>query len=222
MDRRVAPFADKLTWGRLESIVRGPSSPPTRPRPADAEVAADSVGVFRQRSTDHGIITTVLRTQAPDAIVFDASIGRVADGLGLLGDTRPQDTRRAAAVGVLANPQPPWTCTSRPPRPPAATAAADTATDGAQPRSVAADETTARTAPADCRPDARGAGADPGRRWGHRRRPPRPRPRRPAAATRRPTPAPPRPSRRRDPVQPAQPAVAGRWIRGHRSPCTCT
>ena len=105
VDRRVAPFADRLSWGRLEPIVAAAvaEADPDQAE-KDAESAAMSVGVFRTPSADHGIVTTVLRTQAPDAIRFDAAIGRVATGLALLGDGRDQNTRRASAVGILADP----------------------------------------------------------------------------------------------------------------------
>ena len=51
-----------------------------------------------------GTITTVLKTTAPDAVRFDASIARVATGLAMFGDTRTVNIRRAAAVGYLADP----------------------------------------------------------------------------------------------------------------------
>jgi hypothetical protein len=46
-----------------------------------------------------------LRLEAPDAIRFDAAVQRGADALEALGDHRETDQRRAAAVGVLADPQ---------------------------------------------------------------------------------------------------------------------
>ncbi|MGH3506748.1 MAG: hypothetical protein ACRDO2_06045, partial [Nocardioidaceae bacterium] len=106
VDARVAPWAGRLTWGRLEPVVRAAiAEADAELARAEADEAARQVGVFRGRSDDHGIITTVLRNEAPDAIGFDASIGRVAAALALLGDTRELDVRRAAAVGILANPQ---------------------------------------------------------------------------------------------------------------------
>ncbi len=57
------------------------------------------------QSSDHGIKDIFIRTEAPNAIWFDASIDRVADSLAALGDTDNKDIRRARAVGVLAQPQ---------------------------------------------------------------------------------------------------------------------
>ncbi len=56
-------------------------------------------------SNDHGIKDIHIRTEAPNAVWFDASVDRVADGLGALGDPDSKDVRRARAVGVLARPQ---------------------------------------------------------------------------------------------------------------------
>ncbi len=41
----------------------------------------------------------------PDALLFDQTVSRVAGDLRQLGDTDPLDTRRARAVGILADPQ---------------------------------------------------------------------------------------------------------------------
>jgi hypothetical protein len=56
-------------------------------------------------STEQGTKTVFVRAEAPDVIRFDATLDRVADGLGILGDLRSKDQRRAAALGWLANPQ---------------------------------------------------------------------------------------------------------------------
>ncbi len=54
---------------------------------------------------EHGTREIFIRADAPDALRFNATIGGLATGLSTLGDTRPVDVRRAAAVGILANPQ---------------------------------------------------------------------------------------------------------------------
>ncbi len=54
---------------------------------------------------EHGTREIFIRAEAPDALRFNATIGGLATGLSTLGDTRPVDVRRAAAVGILANPQ---------------------------------------------------------------------------------------------------------------------
>ena len=105
VDARVAPWAGRLSWGRLEPIITAAvtEADPAQAQ-ADAAAAAEAVGVFPGRTTEHGIVTTVLRTTAPDAVRFDASIARVATGLAMFGDTRTVNIRRAAAVGYLADP----------------------------------------------------------------------------------------------------------------------
>ncbi|MEJ7741479.1 MAG: HNH endonuclease signature motif containing protein [Nocardioidaceae bacterium] len=72
---------------------------------ATAESAASSQGVWIGQSNDHGIKDIHIRTEAPNAIWFDASVDRIADNLRLLGDETTRDIRRARAVGVIAQPQ---------------------------------------------------------------------------------------------------------------------
>ena len=59
----------------------------------------------KDRPGEPGTGEIFIRAEAPDAWRFNASIGGLATGLGTLGDNRPVDVRRAAAVGILANPQ---------------------------------------------------------------------------------------------------------------------
>jgi hypothetical protein len=106
VDRRVTRWAHSLSWGRLEAII---AAAVIAADPAAAEhktrVAAQRLGVWVSQSSEHGIKDIFIRTEAPNAIWFDASIDRVADHLGSLGDTDTKDIRRAKAVGVLAQPQ---------------------------------------------------------------------------------------------------------------------
>ena len=44
-------------------------------------------------------------TGTPDAMAFDTALNEVASSLKALGDTDPEQVRRAKAVGVLADPQ---------------------------------------------------------------------------------------------------------------------
>ena len=106
VDARVTPWAERLSWGRLEAIVLAAIAAADPEQAAvDAEAAATGVGVFRTRSTEHGIVTTIVKNHAPDALRFDAAVARVASGLAVLGDARDHNTRRAAAVGILADPE---------------------------------------------------------------------------------------------------------------------
>ncbi|MDX6365740.1 MAG: hypothetical protein QOK30_816 [Nocardioidaceae bacterium] len=56
-------------------------------------------------SSDHGTKTVFIRAESPDAIWFDATIDRIADGIAILGDLSTKDARRARAVGIIAHPQ---------------------------------------------------------------------------------------------------------------------
>lgn len=106
IDRRVAPWAHSLTWGRLEGIVdaaRIEADPDAAQATANAALQAQ--GVWVGSSSEHGIKDIHIRTEAPDAIWFDAAIDRIADGLEILGDGSSKDVRRAKAVGVIAQPQ---------------------------------------------------------------------------------------------------------------------
>ncbi len=106
VDRRVTPWAHSLSWGRLEAIISGVVIAADPQAAAEAaRRAEDAQGVWVGQSTEHGIKSIYIRTEAPNAIWFDASVDRIADGLGLLGDTRAKDVRRGRAVGVLAQPQ---------------------------------------------------------------------------------------------------------------------
>ncbi len=69
------------------------------------EQAQGSLGVWLSPSSEHGTKKLFIQAEAADAIWFDATVDRTAHGLGLLGDHRSRDARRAAAIGVLARPQ---------------------------------------------------------------------------------------------------------------------
>ncbi|MGI8434029.1 MAG: DUF222 domain-containing protein [Nocardioidaceae bacterium] len=106
IDAKVSPWAHSLSWRRLEAIVEAAC---IEADPAGAAELADnasrSQGVWLGQSNDHGIKDIFIRTQAPNAIWFDASIERIAEGLQALGDLSTKDVRRGRAVGVLAQPQ---------------------------------------------------------------------------------------------------------------------
>lgn len=105
VDRRVTPWAHSISWGRLEAIIGVVIAADPEAAALAAEQAEIRQGVWLGRSTDAGIKDIFIRTEAANAIWFDASIDRIADGLGLFGDTSSKDVRRGRAVGVLAQPQ---------------------------------------------------------------------------------------------------------------------
>ncbi len=106
VDRRIAKYAHSLSWGRIEAIIAACwlECDPDAAAEAD-ERAQASLGVWLDQSSEVGTKKIVIQAEAVDAIWFDASVDRAADGLGLLGDARGKDARRAAAIGILARPQ---------------------------------------------------------------------------------------------------------------------
>ena len=106
VDGTVARWADRLTWARLSGVL---DAAVVGADPTAAETAADRAredcGVWVGGSTDNGTKTVFIRAEAPDAIWFDATIDRIADGIAILGDPSTKDARRARAVGIIAHPQ---------------------------------------------------------------------------------------------------------------------
>ncbi len=76
--------------------------------PADAEARARHFQAQRfvrtGRTTDCGIKTLIARAEAGDVIMFTALCDRIAQILGLNGDTATLDVRRSKAIGIIANP----------------------------------------------------------------------------------------------------------------------
>ncbi len=108
VDRRIAKYAHSLSWGRIEAIIAATWMECDPDAAADAdEQAQGSLGVWVKdhQPGEHGTREIFIRAEAPDALRFNATISGLATGLSTLGDTRPVDVRRAAAVGILANPQ---------------------------------------------------------------------------------------------------------------------
>ena len=106
VDAAVAPWADSLSWRRLANLISA-TTMQTEPELAAkaAREAATGQGVWVGPGNQAGIKTIFIRTETPDAVWFDATIDRIADSLGSLGDTAPKDVRRGRAVGILAQPQ---------------------------------------------------------------------------------------------------------------------
>ena len=106
VDRRIAKYAHSLSWGRIEAIIQACwlECDPDAAAEAD-ERAQASLGVWLDQSSEIGTKKIFIQAEAADAIWFDATLDRTADGLGVLGDTRGKDARRAAAIGILARPQ---------------------------------------------------------------------------------------------------------------------
>ena len=106
VDAEITPYADRISWTRIEAIIAATwiRTDPDAAAQAD-QAARESLGAWVGDSTEHGTKSVFVRAEAPDVIRFDGTLDRVADGLGILGDDRSKDERRAAALGWLANPQ---------------------------------------------------------------------------------------------------------------------
>ena len=106
VDIEITPYADRISWTRLDAIIAATwmRTDPEAAEQAD-QAARESLGAWVSGSTEQGTKTVFVRAEAPDVIRFDGTLDRVADSLGILGDPRSKDQRRAAALGWLANPQ---------------------------------------------------------------------------------------------------------------------
>ncbi|TCO23251.1 hypothetical protein EV652_10976 [Kribbella steppae] len=148
VDRRVCRVVDSLTPIRLDKIVDAAKNhaDPDAARKKAAEKARER-GVYLARSDEHGTKRIHIRTGTGDAIRFNARIGSIAEALKVLGDTNPLQSRRADAVGIIADPR--YTeellhqahkllnARPAPPGPPA-----DTGSGGTQTTDTAAEATT--------------------------------------------------------------------------------
>ncbi|TCO34393.1 hypothetical protein EV652_102459 [Kribbella steppae] len=106
VDHRVARVVDSLTPGRLDKIVEAAK------KHADSAGARQKAeeknrerGVYLGRSDEHGSKKIFIRTGSGHAIRFNARIGSIAEALKVLGDTNPLQSRRADAVGIIADPR---------------------------------------------------------------------------------------------------------------------
>jgi hypothetical protein len=105
VDAAVADLVGRQAWSQTLRRLEGKIIEVDAARIADlaAAQAADK-GVWIGEANEHGQKTIYARTDAPAVIWFDAMVARVADVLHQRGDQRSIDERRAAAIGILANP----------------------------------------------------------------------------------------------------------------------
>ncbi len=105
VDAAVAPYLTSLPPGRLFPLLEAKIF---EADPADAEARARHFQAQRfvrtGRTTDCGIKTLIARAEAGDVIMFTALCDRIAQILGLNGDTATLDVRRSKAIGIIANP----------------------------------------------------------------------------------------------------------------------
>jgi hypothetical protein len=106
VDKRLARIVDTVTPHRLENIVKAAKAhaDPEAAR-AEAEQKARERGVYVGRSDEHGTKTIYVRAASGDVIRFDATIASIAEALKVLGDTTNLRSRRAKAIGIIADPR---------------------------------------------------------------------------------------------------------------------
>ncbi|MBY9074655.1 HNH endonuclease [Nocardioides sp. WL0053] len=106
VDAQVVGFAHKIGTARVVALVEAAL---LRFDPEQAErralAAAERRGVWVGDEMTDGTRSIRIEADALDAAAFGATIGRIADVLGALGDDDLADVRRAKAVGVIADPQ---------------------------------------------------------------------------------------------------------------------
>lgn len=94
-----------LGWSRFEAILDATvkRADPEGARAAEEQAAAQRF-VAVGRANDHHIRTLIARGSTLDMLSFLAAVNRIADLLGVEGDTDPIEVRRSKAVGILARP----------------------------------------------------------------------------------------------------------------------
>ena len=106
VDAEVAEYADgRICWSRFEALVAGK----VIDADPDAAAAAERHAAMQQfakvgRTNDRGHKSLYVRSTAAAMIRIDATIAYLADALRALGDDNDEDTRRATAVLIMANP----------------------------------------------------------------------------------------------------------------------
>lgn len=105
VDAHLAPFAARLSIRRIVACVHaaiGLHDPALAQQ--RAREATGGLGVWRT-DTLHGTSEIHAITDTPDATAFESALDHTAADLAALGDTRPEQVRRATALGILADPQ---------------------------------------------------------------------------------------------------------------------
>ena len=104
VDHALSDVVGMMPWPRFAKILTATILEADPALAAErVERARSSQDVFSFDSAD-GLKTIVAKAAAGDAIWFMATINRIADILTACGDTDPIGTRRARAVGILAQP----------------------------------------------------------------------------------------------------------------------
>jgi hypothetical protein len=104
VDHALSDFVGMMPWPRFAKILSAAVLEADPVQAAErAERARTAQDVFSFDSED-GLKTVVAKAAAGDAIWFLATVYRIAEILAARGDTGPVGTRRARAIGILAQP----------------------------------------------------------------------------------------------------------------------
>jgi hypothetical protein len=104
VDHALSDFVGMMPWPRFAKILAATILEADPALAAErAERARTTQDVFSFDSDD-GLKTIVAKAAAGDAIWFLATVNRIAEILAARGDTDPIGTRRARALGILAQP----------------------------------------------------------------------------------------------------------------------
>jgi hypothetical protein len=104
IDHALSDFVGMMPWLRFATILSAAILEADPALAAErAERARTAQEVFSFDSED-GLKTVVAKAAAGDAIWFVATVNRIAEILAARGDTDPVGTRRARALGILAQP----------------------------------------------------------------------------------------------------------------------
>ncbi|MGH3444346.1 MAG: hypothetical protein ACRDPB_03115 [Nocardioidaceae bacterium] len=107
VDGQVAPFAHRLSVGRVDRLVEAAGA---RFQPDEAAERAKAAAEHRHVRLDDdqslaGTTHIDIEADTVDALAFDNTIGAIAEESHALGDSDSLDVRRAKAVGTIADPQ---------------------------------------------------------------------------------------------------------------------
>jgi hypothetical protein len=104
VDKRVAGLVDSITPARLERIIKAARMHVDADRArAEAAEKARERGVFVGQSNEHGTKTMFIKAAAGAVARNEATLAAIAEALKVFGDTRSVQTRRAEAVGIIAD-----------------------------------------------------------------------------------------------------------------------
>lgn len=104
VDAAVSGFVGAMPWPRFERILFASILQADPERLAERAERARTERMVRAFRSEDGLRTVVARATSGDVAWFMATVNRIADILGVDGDTDLIEVRRSKAIGILANP----------------------------------------------------------------------------------------------------------------------